>query len=128
MTARYTPAVKGYRRLVVWQRADKLASSVYRLLRQKRLEPWLSSQIIRAAFSVPCNIAEGNARRSPKEYLRFLDVAFASLSELDYQLYFLADNKIIGTAEYEPLVPLLDETGNLLVALMRAVGKSSREG
>ena len=125
---KYTPAMKGYRRLVVWQRAHEVASSVYRLLKTRRLEPWLSSQIMRAAFSVPSNIVEGNARRSPKEYIRFLDTAFASLSELDYQLYFLKDNDIIGAAEYETLLPLLDEIGNRLVALMRAVSKSAKEG
>jgi four helix bundle protein len=125
---KYTPAIKGYRRLVVWQRAHKVASSVYRLLKAVRLEPWLSSQIMRAAFSVPSNIVEGNARRSPKEYIRFLDTAFASLSELDYQLYFLRDNEIIAAKEYDDLVPAIDEIGNRLIALMRAVSKASKEG
>lgn len=125
---KYTPTVKGYRRLVVWQRAHEVASSVYRLLKTKRLEPWLSSQIMRAAFSVPANIVEGNARRSPREYVRFLDTAFASLSELDYQLYFLSDNDLLTADEYKGLLPLLDEIGNRLVALMRAVAKSAKEG
>lgn len=125
---KYTPAVKGYRRLVVWKGAHQAASSVYRLLRSKKLEPWLSSQIMRAAFSVPSNIVEGNARRSPKDYVRFLDTAFASLSELDYQLYLLSDNQIIDAKEYADLLPLLDEVGNRLIALMRAVSKSAKEG
>ncbi|HEV8573842.1 MAG TPA: four helix bundle protein [Dehalococcoidia bacterium] len=125
---KYAPAMKGYRRLVVWQRAHEAASSVYRLLKTKRLEPWLSSQIMRAAFSVPSNIVEGNARRSPRDYVRFLDTAFASLSELDYQLFFLSDNEIIAPEEYAELLPGLDEIGNRLIALMRAVAKSAKAG
>lgn len=125
---KYAPAMKGYRRLVVWQRAHQVASTIYRLLKSKRLEPWFNSQIMRAAFSVPSNIVEGNARRSPKDYVRFLDTAFASLSELDYQLYFLRDNEIIGPEEYENLLPMLDETGNRLIALMRSVSKAAKEG
>ncbi len=128
MKATYTPAMKGYRRLIVWQLADRIASSVHRLLRRKRVEAWLRSQAMRAAFSIPCNIVEGNARRSARDYLRFLDTAFSSLAELDYQLYFLANNELITIEEREELQPLLDEAGNRLIALMRSVSKAAVEG
>ncbi len=126
--AAWTRASKGYRRLVVWQRAHELVSSLFRLTNDMRLAPWLQSQIMRAAMSVPANIVEGNARGSARDYVRFLDIAFASLSELDYFLYFLHDNDLLDDTAYESLVPLIDEIGNKLIALMRSVGKAAKEG
>lgn len=126
--ATWTRASKGYRRLVVWQRAHELVSSLFSLTNDMRLAPWLQSQIMRAAMSVPANIVEGNARGSARDYVRFLDMAFASLSELDYFLYFLRDNNLLDDKAYESLVPLIDEIGNKLIALMRSVSNAAKEG
>ncbi len=124
----WTRASKGYRRLVVWQRAHELVSSLFRVTNDMRLAPWLQSQITRAAMSVPANIVQGNARGSARDYIRFLDMAFASLSEVDYFLYFLHDNSLLEDEDYESLVPLIDEIGNKLIALMRSVSKAAKEG
>ena len=79
MTQRHT-------NLVAWQRADDLFIEVHRLAKRfpadERFE--LCSQIRRAAYSVPANIVEGFARRSPKERLHFLNIAEASLAEVGY--------------------------------------------
>lgn len=75
---------KSYRDLVVWQRAVDLAPKVYRLLKalpkEERYE--LGSQIRRAVVSIPANIAEGQARQHPKEFLQHLSIAKGSLAEL----------------------------------------------
>lgn len=124
----WTRASKGYRRLVVWQKAHELVSSLFHQTNEMRLDPWFKSQIMRAAMSVPANIVEGNARGSARDYVRFLDTAFASLSEVDYFLYFLHDNKLLSGETYESLVPVMDEIGNRLIALMRSVSKAAKDG
>ena len=79
-----------YRSLVAWQRADDLFIRLHRLSRQhfppdEHYE--LTSQLRRAAFSVPANIVEGTARYHQRETLQFLRTAFASLVETGYCLH-----------------------------------------
>ena len=79
--------------LLAWQEAIKLTGLVYQLSRVFPKEEIyaLSSQMRRAAISVPSNIAEGAGRTGRKEFLRFLSVARGSLCELETQL-ILAKN------------------------------------
>ena len=74
--------------LVAWQVAVELVSDIYKLSASfPHTEQYgLTSQLRRAAISVPSNIAEGAARTSKKEFLHFLSVARGSLSEIDTQL------------------------------------------
>ncbi|MDP3872798.1 MAG: four helix bundle protein [Methyloversatilis sp.] len=80
--------VRSYRDLLVWQRAMDLALAVYALSRSflegERFA--LVSQLRRAAVSVPSNIAEGHARSSTRDFLRFLSIAAGSLAEIETQL------------------------------------------
>ena len=77
-----------HERLDVWQDSMLLVEAIYRLTaRLPDSERFgLTSQMRRAAVSIPSNIAEGAARRSTPEYLRFLSIARGSLSELDTQM------------------------------------------
>ncbi len=79
------PPVRTFRDLLVWQKGMTLAESVYRATRS--LPPderfGLTSQMHRAAFSVPANIAEGHARQSRRDDLRFLRTARGSIAELE---------------------------------------------
>jgi len=79
---------RGHTRLVAWQSAMQLVSRVYRITlafpRDERFG--LTQQMRRAAVSVPSNIAEGAARGSDRDYLRFLYIARGSLAELETQL------------------------------------------
>ena len=79
---------KNYRELIVWQEAIKLANVVYKLTEKfPRQETYaLADQIRRAAVSVPSNIAEGQARRAPGDFRRFLHISLGSLAEVDTQL------------------------------------------
>ena len=81
-------ALRPHQRLEVWQDAMALVEAVYRFSRTfptaERFA--LTTQMRRATVSVPSNLAEGAARRSTQDYLRFLSIARGSLSELDTQM------------------------------------------
>jgi four helix bundle protein len=122
--------LRGYRRLVTWQKTHELATNVFRLIYQenRHLPASLVDQVFRSSLSVPTNIAEGYTRGSLKDYLHFLDVARASLAEVDYQLYFMSDVGLLDEPRYVELTRLLDDSGNLLVALMRSLRRKLKEG
>jgi four helix bundle protein len=75
-----------YKDLDAWKQAMRLVEDVYRLTRTFPTEELygLTSQVRRAAVSIPSNLAEGSARRSPREYGHFLTIALGSLAELEY--------------------------------------------
>jgi four helix bundle protein len=79
---------QSFRDLQVWQRAMQLTIAVYRLTREFPREEiyGLTSQIRRAAVSVPSNIAEGQDRLNPGEFKQFLGIARGSICELQTQL------------------------------------------
>lgn len=113
----------GYKQLLVWQKAHELAVGVYKVSRSTpREDRWLQQQICRAALSVPSNIAEGYTRRSRKEYLQGLNVARASLAEVEYQLYFMRQVDLIDDSAFASLDGLRVETGVLLNRLIRSIG------
>jgi four helix bundle protein len=79
-----------FHKLVVWQRADDLFIEIHHLTLQRfpREERFaLGSQLRRSAYSVPANVVEGSARESPRERLRFFNIASSSLSEAGYGLH-----------------------------------------
>ena len=79
---------KPHKKLDVWQAAMKSTTTIYKLTERLPGEEkfGLVSQMRRAAISIPCNIAEGAARKGKKEFRNFLSIAQGSLSELDTQL------------------------------------------
>jgi four helix bundle protein len=116
-------AVRGYRGLKVWQLAMQLAAEVYRLTANfPKYEVYgLSSQLQRAAVSVPSNIAEGNKRESTKEYLHHISIAFGSLAEVETQLLLAAELKHANSHQVERLLILSDELGKMLTGLRRSL-------
>jgi four helix bundle protein len=78
----------------------------------------LTSQIRRAAVSVPSNIIEDKARGSNKDYKRFLLMARGSLKEIKYQLLLAKDLKYIDEIIYKETMILADETGKMLNKLV----------
>ena len=113
-----------HERLDVWRDAMALVETVYRLSRSfpdaERFG--LTSQVRRCAVSVPSNIAEGAARRSTAEYLRFLSIARGSLSELDTQMQIATR---LGYLEPVPdLGHQVDTVFARLTALMNVLQKS----
>jgi four helix bundle protein len=119
---------RGFRRLFAWQKADEPASAVFQELNKPRVPSWLVDQTARSAVSVPANIAEGYARGSLKDYLRFLDIAHGSLAELEYYVHFMVTNKLLDPPAHEKLSQLSWEAGNLLFALIRSLRQKLKEG
>ncbi len=114
---------RNYRDLIVWQDALKLAKDVYILLAKfpKEEKYALSDQIRRAVVSVPSNIAEGQARKAPAEFRRFLHIALGSLAEVDTQLALAQE---FGYLQGEDIGALNQQIQNLrikLYALMKAL-------
>ncbi|GHH53296.1 MAG: four helix bundle protein [Gammaproteobacteria bacterium] len=110
-----------HERLDVWRDAMTLVESVYRVTEHfpdsERFG--LVSQMRRAAISIPSNIAEGAARRSTAEYLRFLSMARGSLSELDTQAQLAVR---LGFRDADAsLTMLLDRVFSRLNALIRSL-------
>lgn len=117
----------GYRKLRAWQKSHLLATTTYKTTRAlKREDYWVQQQICRAAFSVPSNIVEGYARRSRKAYLHALDIAMASLTEVEYQLLFMRDVELIDEPTYLRIERLRYETGALLYGLIRSLAGKAR--
>ena len=95
-----------YHKLVVWQRADDLFIEIHRLTLQhfQREEKYeLGSQLRRSAYSVPANVVEGSARVSPRDRLRFFNIASSSLSETGYGLHAARRLGYITEADYAEL-------------------------
>ena len=92
--------------LVVWQRADDLFVEIHQLTHKRfpREEKYeLSSQLRRAAYSVPANIVEGTQREHSRESLHFCSIASASLAEVGYGLHAAKRLGYLLPAEYDDL-------------------------
>jgi four helix bundle protein len=96
---------RSYRELLVWQKAKTLSVEIYRTTEQfPRAETYgLTSQLRRAAVSVPSNIAEGQGRLTRGEFLHFLGQARGSLLELDTQLAIALDLNYLKPDAHEKM-------------------------
>jgi four helix bundle protein len=104
-----------YERFEAWKVSHELALMVYQVS-----ETWpkceryeLTSQIRRAALSVPTNIAEGAAKHGRREFGRYLDIAGGSLSELSYLLRFSRDRGILGPKAFQHLEAMRERAGKI---------------
>ena len=115
--------MRGYRDLRVWQHAMDLVVKCYRATEKFPISEryGLTSQIRRAAVSIPANIAEGRSRRSPKEFIRFIRIAEGSEGELE-TLIELSDRLLLMPVDdSSELLKISTETAQMLRRLRESL-------
>jgi len=115
--------MRPFRQLTVWTKSHALTLAVFRATqRVKRGEfPGLVPQIRRAASSIPTNIAEGCGHTGQREFARFLQMAMASASELEYLLLLAVDLGMISRAVYIELEGQCKEVKRMLTSLIQRI-------
>jgi four helix bundle protein len=111
--------MRNFRGLVVWQRAHQLTLQIYRASAAfPAAERYgLTSQLRRAASSVGANIAEGCGHRSDREVGRYLQLALASASELEYHLVLAEDLGFLSATDASPLIEKTIEVKRMLTSM-----------
>ena len=104
----------------MWQKSYTLTTVIYEVTRSFPKEEiyGLTSQIRRAAVSIPSNIAEGHTRGHRAEFIQFLNIAFASGAELETQLLLAKDLRYLSENDYARLDLLLTEVMKMLNSLL----------
>jgi four helix bundle protein len=112
-------SLRSYKDLIVWQRSIELVKAVYSLTSKFPTEErfGLVNQMRRAAVSVPSNIAEGQARKSTAEFIRFLSMAGGSLAELETQLIIARELKFSDPTQYDEVSAQIFEVQKMMSAL-----------
>jgi four helix bundle protein len=116
-------AVKNYRELIVWQKAMDLVEAIYRETAgfPKEETYGLTIQLRRAAVSIPSNIAEGQGRRSTRDFLRFLSIANGSLREVETQITIARRLNYIQEERETVIFEMTSEVARLLHGLIRSL-------
>jgi four helix bundle protein len=119
--------MRDYTKIEAWKLADDLTVAVYE---QTRIFPTtevygLTSQLRRAAYSVPANIVEGSSRESQKDYLHFLYIARGSLSETQYFIHLAKRLGYLSGEQAEALHSQTKQTFGCLHGLVKAVEKEA---
>jgi four helix bundle protein len=116
---------QSYQELIVWQRAIELTKTVYEETKSfPRDEQFgLTSQIRRAAVSIPSNIAEGQARGQSGDFCRFICIALGSAAELHTQLILAQQLGYIGGIESKSLEQRIIEIRRMLYSLLARLSK-----
>jgi four helix bundle protein len=119
--------VRNYHKLRAFELADQLALAIYQSTKSFPKEEMfgLTSQIRRAAVSVPSNIVEGCARSSQADYARFLEIAYGSLCEVEYQLSLAERLGYLDVQSSTETTSLANETGRVLNGLLRSLKSDS---
>ena len=117
---------QSYKQLTVWQKSINLVEGIYTLTSEfPNAEIYgLTSQMRRAAISIPSNIAEGQKRKDLPEYLQFLRIANGSAAELETQL--IISKRLYPSLNYSNSELLLEEVQKMLTVLIRTL-KSKKQ-
>ena len=117
--------LKNYRDLKVWQKSYRLCLDLYRITKKFSKEErfGLTSQIRRAAVSIPSNIAEGYGRKTTADYLRSLYIAYGSVCELETQVLLSGDLNYVNKQNLRALKDDTEEVERMLKALIKSLEK-----
>lgn len=112
--------LKSYKELIVWRKSIQLVKEIYIFTKKFPSSELygLTSQIRRAAISIPSNIAEGYGRKSFKEYLQFVSIAYGSALELETQIFIAKELNFAIHKDYTNVESLLDEVARMLNSMI----------
>jgi four helix bundle protein len=115
--------LKNFKELKVWQKSYQVCLEIYKITAKfpKEERFGLTSQIRRAAVSVPSNIAEGYGRRTTPDYIRSLYIAYGSNCELETQILLSADIGYISAALLQRIEDAIQEVERMLKALIKSL-------
>ena len=113
--------IKSFRDLKIWQKGIELVKEVYKITKNfpKEEQYGLSSQMRRAAVSIPSNVAEGFRRRHNKEYKQFLNISLGSSAELETQIVIAKELEYIEGSKEKELVELIDHISRMISNLIK---------
>jgi four helix bundle protein len=115
--------LKSYKELKVWQRSYQLCLEIYKITKGFPDEEkyGLTSQLRRAAVSVPSNVSEGYGRKTTPEYIQFLYIAYGSVCEIETQILLSGDLGYISNGRLEMLKEGIREVERMLKASIRSL-------
>ena len=118
-------SLKSYRDLEVWQKAMDLVVECYQITRKfpKSEIYGLTSQLQRAAVSIPANIAEGRGRQYTREFVQYLSIAYGSLAELETHLQIAQRLSYLDMNQIKQMLDKTAEVGRMLNGLRRSLEK-----
>ena len=118
--------MQDYRNLRVWQKAHELALATYSISAcLQKPEAWpLRDQALRAAISIPSNIAEGAGRGTDPDFRRFLWHSLGSCNELEYDLLLARDLRFLSSEQHAPLRQQLEDVRRMLTGLVQRLTPS----
>ena len=113
----------GYKDLIAWQKGMDLVATIYDATQSfpSHEQFGLTSQLHRAAVSVPSNIAEGKAHYSNRDFVRFLRHARGSLAEIETQVLIAQQRKYLNTETATNLSQKIAELGRILSGLINSL-------
>ena len=116
-------AVRNYTELIAWQKAINLVEAVYALSAAFPREEMygLTTQVRRAAVSVPSNIAEGQGRWTTGEFVQFLGIANGSLREVETQVHIAVRLKFVTKPDADRVFAVAAEVGRLIYGLRNSL-------
>jgi four helix bundle protein len=114
---------KGFQGLAAWKTAHEMVLLIYSHINEiPVMERYnIRSQLLRAAVSVPTNIAEGTGRNTHKEMIHFFIIARGSLEELKYLIILTRDLKYINSESYNKVFYTIERTSRLINGLIRSL-------
>ncbi len=119
--------MKDFREMQVWHKSHALALEIYKWTATfPQAEMYgLSSQMRRAAVSIPSNIAEGCGRGSVKELKQFLRISMGSASEVEYQILLSSELRYMEKKTYDKLNTAIQEIKKMLSSYINKIGSET---
>jgi four helix bundle protein len=120
--------MRDYRKFSVWQRSHELTLKIYKEIAPRFPDSekyGLSSQIRRAAYSIPFNIVEGCGRASEKDFAHFLGISLGSSQELEYCLLLIRDLGFISEEQYSVFNENVNGIKAMIINLIKKIRSDS---